>query len=72
MKKIYPFLTCIMMLLVMPLLNSNAAESVKIVSSLIDNTSTGNCIIRIYAHGDSHIMGFRVKFTYPSDKIRPR
>ena len=71
MKRLYRLIIAATLLLFMPILNAEAADSVKIVSESIDNSATGSCLIHIYAHGGSRTMGFRLHFDYPADKLRP-
>ena len=71
MKRLYRLIIAAVMLLFLPIMDTHAADSVKIVSDSIDNSSAGSCIIHVYAHGGSGIMGFRLHFDYPADKLRP-
>ena len=71
MKRLCRLIIAATLLLFMPIMNAEAADSVKIAADSIDNSETGSCMIHIYAHGGSSIMGFRLHFDYPADKLRP-
>ncbi|MDO4864705.1 MAG: hypothetical protein Q4A05_11100 [Ruminococcus sp.] len=70
MRKACQILLAVLLVLFMPAMRADSADSVRIVSECIDNSAAGSCIIRVYAHGGSGIMGFRLHFSYPADKLR--
>lgn len=71
MKRAFQVLFAVLLVISLPAMNASSADSVRIVSECIDNSAAGSCIIRVYAHGGSSIMGFRLHFGYPADKLRP-
>lgn len=71
MKRLCRLIIAAAVLMCLPIMDSSAADSVSIVSDSIDNSSAGDCVFRVYAHGGSGIMGFRLHFDYPADKLRP-